>query len=362
MRVHIVGTGLLGTSLGLALTGAGHEVTLADLSPTAQRLAADLGAGTVGEPEATDVVIVATPPDVAGQTILTALDRFPEATVTDVASVKTVLLHEVREACAPGDLDRYIGSHPMAGREKSGAIAARDDLFVGRPWVICSDEDTPAARLAQIVALATDVGAAVVHLDPEFHDSSVARVSHAPQVMASLMAAQLVDMPADGVALAGQGLRDVTRIAASDASLWTQILAGNAAEVRDVLESIRTDLDTLISALDLEPGAIATIAQTITAGNDGYDRIPGKHGQAPQKYAEITVLIDDTPGMLGKLFADVGELGINIEDIRIEHATGVKLGSVEVAVVPTRQRELEEGLTSRGWWVPEAVIEHEGQE
>ncbi|PMC97680.1 prephenate dehydrogenase dimerization domain-containing protein, partial [Brevibacterium paucivorans] len=103
-------------------------------------------------------------------------------------------------------------------------------------------------------------------------DSSVARVSHAPQVVASLMAAQLRDMPADGIALAGQGLRDTTRIADSDPGLWTQILSGNAAEIRTVLKGLRDDLDTVIRALDLGPGAYAALAGALAAGNEGRDR------------------------------------------------------------------------------------------
>ncbi|GAA4285226.1 prephenate dehydrogenase [Brevibacterium daeguense] len=360
--VHVIGTGLLGTSLGLALRRAGYEVTLADLSPTARRLAADMGAGTAAEPEDPGIVVVATPPDVAAPTIVEALRRWPEATVTDVASVKTAILVRVREQTTARELDRYIGSHPMAGREKSGAIAAREDLFAARPWVVCSDEDTPSERLAQVVALAEATGASVIHLDPDFHDSSVARVSHAPQVLASLMAAQLKDMPIDGVGLAGQGLRDVTRIAASDPGLWTQILTGNAAEVREVLAAIRGDLDTMIDALELAPGAFASIASLLAAGNEGRDRIPGKHGAAPAKYAEVTVVVDDTPGTLGRLFADVGELGVNIEDIRIDHATGIRLGSVDISVIPAAQLTLTEGLLERGWRVPEAAIEQEGRE
>lgn len=355
--VHVIGTGLLGTSLGLALTRAGWTVTLADASPTAQRLAADMGAGTVSDPEAPAVVVVCTPPDVAGPMIVDALRRWPDATVTDVASVKSAVFEAVRRNVGRPDLDRYIGSHPMAGRERSGAIAARADLFTARPWVVCSDEDTPPERLAQVVAIAEAVGGVVTHLDPDFHDASVARVSHAPQVVASLMAAQLRQMPDEGVALAGQGLRDVTRIAASDPGLWTQILAGNAREVAAVLKGIRADLDAVIEALDLRDGALRTLAGAIAAGNEGHDRIPGKHGQAPAKYADITVYMDDEPGSLARLFADVEDLGINVEDVRMDHAPGIMLGSVDISVLPAQAHALVEGLTARGWWVPESELE-----
>ena len=373
MRIHIIGTGLLGASLGLALNAQKYQVSLEDTSPTAQQLAADLGAGTIfadggngsngaddgngGDPQ---IVVIATPPDVAAQTIATALETYPNATVTDVASVKTSLLESVRELVEPSELDRYIGCHPMAGREKSGAIAARSDLFTARPWVICSDENTPHNRLGEVVAMAEATGASVIHLDPRIHDAAVAKVSHVPQVVASLVASQLRHAPLEEVALAGQGLRDVTRIAASDPRLWTQILAGNSEEVRSVLLDLRTELDEVITALEMGPGATGALAKAIALGNEGHDRIPGKHGQAPTKYAVVTILIPDTPGTLATLFKDIGDLNINVEDFRMDHAPDQKLGIVDVSVVPATQQELEIGLLSKGWQIPESAIEKEG--
>ena len=380
MRVHIIGTGLLGASLGLALSANGHQVTLEDTSPTAQQLAADLGAGQVVTPKATnaeaadpnaatdaaspaahpDIVVVATPPDVAARVIASALEDYPNATVTDVASVKTRLLEAVRELATGTQLDRYIGCHPMAGREKSGAIAAQSDLFTARPWVICSDEDTPADRLGEVIAMAEDTGASVLHLDPRIHDAAVAKVSHVPQVVASLVASQLRHAPLEEISLAGQGLRDVTRIAASDPGLWTQILTGNAEEVRSVLVDLRTELDEVISALELGPGSTGLLAKAIALGNEGHDRIPGKHGQPPTTYAVVTILVPDTPGTLARLFKDIGDLGVNVEDFRMDHASGRKLGMVDVSVVPAIQQELEIGLLSKGWQIPESAIEKEG--
>lgn len=364
MRIHIIGTGLLGASLGLALSAQKYQVSLEDTSPTAQQLAADLGAGTVpvggGNAEDPQIVVVATPPDVAAQTIATALATYPNATVTDVASVKTSLLESVRDLVEPSELDRYIGCHPMAGREKSGAIAARSDLFTARPWVICSDENTPHNRLGEVVAMAEATGASVIHLDPRIHDAAVAKVSHVPQVVASLVASQLRHAPLEEVALAGQGLRDVTRIAASDPRLWTQILAGNSEEVRSVLLDLRTELDEVITALEMGPGSTGALAKAIALGNEGHDRIPGKHGQAPTKYAVVTILIPDTPGTLATLFKDIGDLNINVEDFRMDHAPDQKLGIVDVSVVPATQQELEIGLLSKGWQIPESAIEKEG--
>jgi prephenate dehydrogenase len=307
-----------------------------------------------------DIVVVATPPDVAARVIASALEDYPNATVTDVASVKTRLLEAVRELATGTQLDRYIGCHPMAGREKSGAIAAQSDLFTARPWVICSDEDTPADRLGEVIAMAEDTGASVLHLDPRIHDAAVAKVSHVPQVVASLVASQLRHAPLEEISLAGQGLRDVTRIAASDPGLWTQILTGNAEEVRSVLVDLRTELDEVISALELGPGSTGLLAKAIALGNEGHDRIPGKHGQPPTTYAVVTILVPDTPGTLARLFKDIGDLGVNVEDFRMDHASGRKLGMVDVSVVPAIQQELEIGLLSKGWQIPESAIEKEG--
>lgn len=195
-HVKIVGAGLLGASVGLALTRQGIDVWLTDASPTAEALACDLGAGRpladAGD-MTPDLVVIAVPPDVTAHLVARELTLHPHATVTDVASVKGHIRTALRGFVDGGqlsrtDLARYVGSHPMAGREKSGPIAARADLFAGRPWVVCTGPHTADADHERIVELARRVGAAVVELDADEHDSAVARVSHVPQVMATLTA------------------------------------------------------------------------------------------------------------------------------------------------------------------------------
>ncbi len=358
MRVHVVGTGLIGTSLGLALRRHGDDVTLEDAVATHAALARDLGAGRLpGEGEALDpdLVVVAAPPDVTAGCVLAALARFPSAAVTDVASVKGAVLTGLRSHGA--DLARYCGSHPMAGRERAGAVAGRHDLFDGRAWVLTPTDETLPEVVTLVAAVAEAAGAAVRRLPPEEHDRAVAAVSHVPQLAASLVAARLEGLDEDAVALAGQGLRDVTRIAASDPNLWTQILAGNAAAVRDVLAGLSTDLAAVVAALaDLEgggdaPGARGTIATTIAAGNAGHARIPGKHGAAPTAYETVRVLVPDEPGQLGRLFADVGEIGTNIEEFHLDHGLGQPFGLAEVDVVPAAAAGLAEALHARGWQI-----------
>ncbi len=347
--VRIVGAGLLGSSIGHALTARGVDVALDDASPAQLRLAVDYGAGRAARAgDAPALVVVAVPPDVTADVIARELAEHPQAVVTDVASVKLQPLEQLR---ARGiDLTRYIGSHPLAGRERGGAISARADLFIGRPWVVCRDGETSASDLALIEALALELGAVPVEMTPEEHDRSVALVSHVPQLVASLLAGRFVDAPAPALGLAGQGVRDTTRIAASAPELWVQILGANAAPVVDVLDALAADLGAVADALRAPeaPGARRAVADTIRRGNEGVDRLPGKHGQN-RRFESFVVMIDDTPGQLGRLFGELGELEVNVEDLRLEHSPGAPFGLAEISVVPDAVRGATEGLVARGW-------------
>ncbi|MEJ2579329.1 MAG: prephenate dehydrogenase, partial [Kineosporiaceae bacterium] len=305
--VRVVGTGLLGTSVGLGLVTSGVRVWLADPSPTSLALARDLGAGEpdpgTGEP---DLIVVAAPPDVTAAVVAEELRAHPGATVTDVASVKSGPLRELTRFGA--DLSRYVGGHPMAGRDRSGPVAARGDLFLGRPWVVCPGPGAGAGRVEAVQRLALALGAVPAPMGAEEHDAAVALVSHVPQIAASLVAARLRQAGDSAVALSGQGLRDVTRIAGSDPMLWSQILSANAGPVVQVLRQLRDDLDgvvTALAALDAEEpeapaeGARAAVARAVADGNAGRARIPGKHGGAPTSYTVLTVLVPDRPGALG---------------------------------------------------------------
>lgn len=364
-RVRIVGAGLLGTSIGLALRLAGYEVTLVDPSPVSAALAADLGAGRVAAPgdPAPDVVVVAAPPDVVGDLVVQELETWPDATVTDVASVKQGVQDVVRRR-AGLQARRYVPGHPMAGRERSGAVAARSDLFVGRTWVLCP-EGAEQTRVETVRDLAAATGARVVAMTVAEHDRAVAAVSHVPQVAASVVAAQLTNLPETAVDLSGQGVRDVTRIAASDPLLWTQILSGNAAAVRPLLDGVIASLTAVRDALveidvveqtEASPHTAsghaaprAVLARVIAAGQEGRARIPGKHGTPPTSYATVVVVIPDEPGALGRLFTLVGEVGISIEDMRLEHDDGVAAGLLELDVLPVRAQALHAALAGDGW-------------
>lgn len=352
--VRVVGAGLLGASIGLALREKGVDVVLDDVSPAALALAVDYGAGRrPADGDAPELVVVAVPPDVVAAVVERELAAFPHAVVTDVASVKTGPLARLREVGA--DVGRYIGSHPMAGRERSGPTAARADLFVGRPWVIAGHDGITYQRAAVVEDLALDVGATVVPMEPAAHDLAVAYVSHAPQLVSTLMAARLQEAPDGSLELAGGGVRDVTRIAASDPGLWVQIIGANAANIRPVLADLRDDLDRVLRALG-DPdgqGSPRTIAETIASGNRGVERLPGKHGTT-KRFAQVVVLVDDTPGQIAALLAFIGEIGINLEDMRLEHSPGAPIGIVEVSVVPEQEQRLVEELEGHGWRIAAA--------
>ncbi|MCC3264464.1 prephenate dehydrogenase [Arthrobacter gengyunqii] len=353
--VLVVGTGLLGTSIGLGLSGQGIDVALSDISPSTAAVARDIGAGrlleSVDEGFAPELVVVAAPPDVTAALAAQALKDWPDAVVVDIASVKGAVLADLRASGA--DLSRYVGTHPMAGREKSGPVAALGELFTSMPWVICASEESSPQAVKCAEALAIDLGAVVSRMSAADHDQSVALISHLPQVMSSLVASRLQDTPAQAMALAGNGLRDVTRIAASDPKLWVQILSGNAPRLVEILYGVREDLNRLINTLEdpVADGARLDMAQLISEGNTGQARIPGKHGAPPQSFVSFTVLVDDTPGQIARLLTEIGEIGVNLEDLRLEHSSGQQVGRAEISVLPSRVHDLVHELSARGWKV-----------
>lgn len=352
-QVRIVGVGLLGTSIGLGLSARGVDVILADASPTNLAIAIDYGAGRAASassetPDAPRLIVVCVPPDVTARIVAEELAAYPDAIVTDVASIKVAPLEELRAAGA--DVSRYLGSHPMAGRERGGPLSGRADLFLGRPWVVADHGGVSYQRASVLDDLILDLGATLIEMTPEEHDAGVALVSHVPQVISSLMARRLTGAPEASLNLAGQGLRDVTRVAASDPELWVQILAANAAPVAAILRSYRDDLDRFIDALEHPEAGRSrrNVNEELEGGNAGVARLPGKHG-LDRRYAQLIVMVEDRPGELARLFAEIGETGVNLEDLRLEHSPGAQIGLAEISVLPEAVGRLTEELSNRGW-------------
>jgi prephenate dehydrogenase len=345
--VLVVGTGLLGTSIGLALRRHDVEVWLSDVNREHVRTASGLGAG-VPTPRDSDrppaLVVVAVPPDLVGREVGAALVRFPDAVVTDVGSVKGEPLAAV--AAAAG-LERYVGSHPMAGSERSGPLAASASLFDGRPWAVTPHEHSAPAAVATVLALAALCGATPVEMAPDEHDVAVARISHVPHLLAVLVAGRLAEAPPEHLALSGQGVRDVTRVAAGDPALWKQIVTGNAAAVLGLLGEVRGQLDVLIEAVS--SGSRDALGDLLDRGVAGTRAIPGKHGGPTRPMRSVFVSVPDHPGELARLFADAGASEVNIEDIHIDHDPGRPVGLVELLVEEVLAEHLLGALESRGW-------------
>ncbi|MDX6278854.1 MAG: prephenate dehydrogenase [Nocardioidaceae bacterium] len=341
--VLVIGCGLIGTSIALALTEAGVPVHLDDIRVANLELAVSRGAGSAEPVAAPVLVLVAVPPADVAVTVARALEEWPHAVVTDVASVKGGLQ---RQIAALSGSDRYVGSHPMAGSERSGPMAASARLFEGRPWAVTAAADSSPEATELVVQLAGLVGGVPLVMDSAAHDRAVALVSHVPHVLSVLTAARLNDAPVDHLALAGPGLRDVTRIAGSDIALWQDILGANADEVRAVLQLVRTDLDRVISAIGDDTAGLGEVLQS---GRDGTELIPGKHGEKVAEFATVFVSVADQPGELPRVMAHTGESGVNIEDIRIDHELGRPVGQVEITVLAAQADTLVKALIARGW-------------
>ncbi|WP_242614050.1 prephenate dehydrogenase [Actinomadura roseirufa] len=351
----MIGTGLIGTSIALAVRERGAEVLLADRDPAALAMAVELGAG---EPlpdgaldRPADLAVLAVPPAAVAVGLLDAQKRGLAAAYTDVASVKRLPLEQAAELGC--DLSAFVPGHPLAGSERSGPSAARADLFLGRPWALCATPRTAPEAVAAVTALARDCGAMPVTVDAAEHDRAVALVSHAPHVVSAAVAARLTGADDVALGLSGQGVRDVTRIAAGDPRLWIGILSANAASVADVLEAVATDLAVAASLLrDGSEEAARHVADLLLRGNAGRSRIPGKHGGDASAYATVQVVIPDRPGELAMIFQAAGIAGVNIEDVTIEHSPGRPLGVLEISVVPGEAERLATELRGRGWSVP----------
>jgi len=361
-RVLIVGSGLIGTSVALALRAKGAEVWVSDRDEATAKLAADLGAGTVvpdlGDAKGiAEVAVLAMSPAAVAATLEYAQGCAVADVYTDVASVKELPVRMARELGC--DLRSYVPGHPLAGRERHGPAAARADLFLGRTWALCPLPETSPDAVAAVTALALACGADPVPTDPATHDRWVALVSHAPHLVAAAMAARLAPsaVPGDALRLAGQGLRDVTRVAAGDSALWRQILLANAGPVAEVVAAVAEDLAEAGRELAASAGlaesapaaGLADVSGLLDRGRAGVARIPGKHGGEQRNFTVVQVVIADQPGELARLFNAAGAAGVNIEDVRIEHSPGLPVGVAELSVRPEQAGTLLDAMRAGGW-------------
>jgi len=339
--VRIVGSGLIGTSIGLGLVQQGVAVQMVDADPKAQSLANDLVGGVeVVDPE---LVVLAMPTSQLSAVIDHENQLNPQSTFIDVGSVKNEVVLHVESI--PGLSRRFVPTHPMAGREIGGAGSARADLFQGRSWILTPSAELQPQSKDLALKLIAQLGASPIELSATDHDQAVARISHLPQIAASLIAKQLTGTPAEWMELAGQGLRDTTRIAGSDESLWKEIIYSNRAELKQLLINLQNDVAQMIESLD-NPEKIALL---MAQGRAGKALIPGKHGGKAREYWYLPIVIDDKPGQLGAIFNECAAMEVNVEDLNIEHSPGQLSALITLALSENDATKLSNHLAAIGW-------------
>ena len=354
--VLIVGAGLIGTSMALAL-GTPEDVMLTDSNRLHEDEAVRQGGGRRWDGvESADHVVVATPPGVVVSELIRLLPLHPAATFSHVSSVQAGLEADLQ--ASGSETSGICGTHPMAGRERSGPAAATADLFAGRPWALCPSPTTSAAALESVRQLAIRCGAEPIVLSAAEHDAAVALVSHLPQVAASAVAAVLLtaNLPASGldpVRLAGPGLQDTTRIAASDPALWIEVLGRNAAAVAPLVRALADELGVAAEALrGLAAGRgedAEVVADLLRRGVAGRSRVAVKRGGHDRDFARVAIAVPDRPGQLAGVLVSAAEAGINVEDVRVEHLTGRPRGVIELLVHASAYDAAARALASAGW-------------
>lgn len=369
----VLGAGLIGTSLGLAVRGR-WDVALHDEDPAVLAAAVARGAGRAWDrQQGARLVVACTPPSVTARVLTDAQRAGAGRTYTHVASVQAAVQRDLGALGA--DLSAVCGGHPMAGRERRGPAAGDGELFTGRPWVLCPSGATAPGALQDVRALVLATGAEPLELDPDAHDAAVALVSHLPQVAASALAAQLLRRPPSSVALSGPGLQDTTRIAGSDPALWGEVLARNAGNVAPLVRALAADLAQAADALQVladgapsvlsdgppqvapdgapqEPadGAPAlTVEQLLQRGVQGRHLVPVKRGEPDEAFVSVAVSVPDRPGQIAGVLTSAADGGVNVEDVRVDHVPGRARGVVELLVRGPARGRAEQVLRAAGW-------------
>ena len=295
--IRVVGAGLIGTSIGLKMKSLGCKVEIIDTDTNSMKLAQDLvKSEKLSEPE---LIVIAVSVDANAKVVIEQINANPNSIVCDLASVKSDLLLQVDKLSAHPE--NFVSLHPMAGREVNGAENSRADLFEGRAWIGVSDSLKNKKNNEIIESFVSGCGGVLYWLTSKEHDETVALLSHLPQILSSLLASKLNDVDPNKLNLAGQGLRDVTRLAASDAKLWAQI--------------------------------------------------PGKHGAKNRDYSFLPIVIDDKPGQLASIFNECAQVDVNIEDLSIEHSPGQETGLITLSLSAQDCEKLSEHLISKGFRV-----------
>jgi prephenate dehydrogenase len=359
-RLAIVGTGLLGSSVGLAARAAGvPEVVGVDSSRHELRDAFRLEAITARArsveeaADGADLVVAATPVRALAEVLARAHAVNPDAVLSDVGSTKSHLLAQLESLST--NLGRVIPGHPMAGSEQRGAQAARADLFHGAAWVLTPDAHVDHTALRRMTHFVRGLGGRPLILDPELHDQVVAFASHLPQLAATALmgAVAQVEAPAALRSLVASGFRDTTRIAASEPDLWVDICATNSP-------SIVAALDALSERINLLRKLVASsdrdgLREVLAEAQSARLRIPTKPGSSPRGLRELVVHIADRPGSLAAVFRILGAAGVNVEDLMIDHELQGGSGNLHIWVAGREALSTAvASLSGAGWTSHEA--------
>ena len=341
-RAAIVGTGLIGGSIGLALRERGWWVVGTDENEAVAAEALHRGAlDEVGPPDGADIVFVATPVGATASEARKALAS-GRGLVTDVGSVKAPIVSAV-------DNRRFVGGHPMAGSEQEGVAGARADLFQNAVWVLTPTDETDDDALVQIRSVVASLGADVVSLAPERHDALVAVVSHVPHLTAATLMALADERSEEHRAmlrLAAGGFRDMTRIASGHPGIWPDICQENAEAICTVLDrfiAALADVRTLVADGD-RGGLLALLEQARNARAHlpyGLDR--------EVSLAEVRVPVFDRPGELARITSLTTDIGANIYDLEIAHSVEGGQGVAIMVVNDKAVASLLEALRMQGY-------------
>jgi prephenate dehydrogenase len=365
VRIAVVGTGLIGASLGMALSKldevdevVGYDRDEQELEIALQRGAvARAAASAFDAVEGADVVVLAVPVSAVGKVaceVAPALRR--GAVLTDVASVKGRVV-EAMQAVVPESV-HVIGGHPMAGSHETGAAHANADLFVGATYLLTPTIHTDGVAYRCLHSLVGRIGARVLAVSPERHDLLVAVISHLPQLAATtlmnLAAARARHEHAELLLLAAGGFRDATRVAASNPDLWIDICAENREAIVAVLDDYRERIGMLRSVLAI--GDEQTLRQMLSDARAARRALPGKE-TVTGALVELRLAIPDRPGVIAQVATTIGGLGVNIEDIAIEHAPEGGRGTMRLAIIgPAEARRARQSLEVLGYEVLEREL------
>jgi prephenate dehydrogenase len=359
-RVALVGTGLIGGSIGLALTRAGVEVHAFDADPdqaaraVAMGAVADLADSVEAAVHDADVVIVATPVGRVAELVVRALDAGAPV-VTDVGSVKAPILREVEEA-RPDLAMRFVGGHPMAGSEQDGLAGAEVDLFAGATWVLTPTGSTDPGAHTVVRSLVAELGAEIVEVTPQHHDALVAVVSHVPQLAATTLmdvAATTGEEHAILLRLAAGGFRDMTRIAAGHPGIWPDICIANR-------DAIVAGLDDYVRALAVVRGFVAAgdadaLLRVLERARSARRNLP-RRATVEGPLVELRVPVPDRPGVLAEITMLAGRLGVNIADLEIAHSMEGEAGVIVMVVPEAGVEAFESGLVAAGYHVARSAL------